>query len=165
MQKWMWQKKISLRMPVLIAAVLAVTIIVQQAYHKVDSQWDHSSTAAIPDTTEGTITDQIESTTYEEKQPEYDGLFHSLENGDSYYTPAQIHAVTDAHSSVLYYDNLLLVFTDSDLSQEEIDQISQMVGGQTMGVVDGGIHAFQILVEDLSGILYRDDRSAYLLWI
>lgn len=80
--------------------------------------------------------------------PSYDGTLQTLANGNSFYTPDATHAVTDDAHTVLYYNNLLLVFTTQDLTAGEMDVLSQGVGGQTMGVISGGIHAFQIMVQE-----------------
>lgn len=81
-------------------------------------------------------------------QPELvcDGVLQTLANGDSFYTPDISHSVTDTDRAVPYYNDLLLVFTDYDLNETEQNAIAKSVGGQVMGVVSGGIHAFQILV-------------------
>lgn len=98
-----------------------------------------------------TVTETVETTVSTEPEaPDYDGVLQSLANGDSFYTPATCHSVSDDDRAVLYYNDLLLVFTDRDLSQTEMDAISQAVEGRTMGVVSGGIHAFQVLVEEAS---------------
>lgn len=80
--------------------------------------------------------------------PLYDGTFGSFRNGDSFYTPDKDHAVTDADRTVLYYNNLLVAFTDGDLSEEEQNAISQSIGGETVGIISGAIHAIQIRVND-----------------
>lgn len=76
-----------------------------------------------------------------------DGVLQIFANGDSFYTPDISHSVTDEGRAVPYYNDLLLVFTDYDLSEAERNAIAASVSGQVMGVVSGGIHAFQILVE------------------
>lgn len=121
----------------------------------------------------------IEDTTPEISEPEtsflpgdvalYDGVFRTLANGDSFYTPGSGHSVTDPHSTVLYYNNLLLVFTDTDPEPEEMDALADSVGGEAIGQIRGGIHAFQILVDDhtlaeleaLSQTLMRQDPVLY----
>lgn len=80
--------------------------------------------------------------------PLYDGEFGSLDNGDSYYTPDIVHAVTDPGRAVIYYNNLLLAFTEGDLSEEEQSALSRSVGGETIGVISGALHAIQIRVND-----------------
>ena len=78
----------------------------------------------------------------------YDGTLQTLADGDSFYTPGTGHSVIDPDRTVLYYNDLLLVFTVSDLPREEMDAIARSVDGQVMGVISGGIHAFQILVPE-----------------
>ena len=78
----------------------------------------------------------------------------TLENGDTYYTPATKSCVSDKDRTVLYYNELILVFTKDDLSEKEIDAIAEEAGGEAVGVVSGGIHAVQIKIpkSDLSEI-------------
>lgn len=77
-----------------------------------------------------------------------DGVMQVLANGDSFYTPGEQHSVRDKDSAVLYYDNLILAFTDRDLSLDEIDALSDSIGGETVGIVKGNVHAVQILVPE-----------------
>ena len=81
-------------------------------------------------------------------EPLYDGILRTLANGDSFFTPGTGHSVTDADSSVLYYNNLLLVFTVGDLAPEDRAALAESLGGEALGCISGGIHAFQILVPD-----------------
>ena len=78
----------------------------------------------------------------------------TLENGDTYYTPATKSCVSDKDRTVLYYNELILVFTKDDPSEKEIDAIAEEAGGEAVGVVSGGIHAVQIKIpkSDLSEI-------------
>ena len=80
--------------------------------------------------------------------PLYDGVLRTMENGDRFYTPSSEHCVTDPESTVLYYNNLLLVFTVRDLTPEEQTTLASIVGGEAIGGIYGGPHAFQILVKN-----------------
>lgn len=77
-----------------------------------------------------------------------DGSLQTLANGDSFYTPTIEHCVPNAENSLLYYNNLIVVFTKCDLSAEQMDDISSCIGGKTAGVVSGAIHSFQIIVPE-----------------
>lgn len=72
----------------------------------------------------------------------------TLANGDSFYTPSAKHCVFNTEKTVLYYNNLLLVFTETDLSAEEMEELARSVDGKAMGMISGAIHAFQIMVPD-----------------
>lgn len=81
-------------------------------------------------------------------EPLYDGILRTMEHGDCFYTPHVSHCVTDSESAVLYYNNLLLVFTQDDLPAQERSELASAVGGEAVGCIHGGLHAFQILVEN-----------------
>lgn len=83
-----------------------------------------------------------------EAPPKQDGSLQTLANGDSYYTPAISHVTMDDGRSVLYYNDLLLVFTYEDLDLAEMNALALSVDGEVMGVINGGIHAFQIKVAE-----------------
>lgn len=77
-----------------------------------------------------------------------DSAVQILANGDSFYTPTIEHCVPNADNTLLYYNNLLVAFTKFDLTAEQMDDISSSIGGKSVGVVSGAIHAFQIIVPD-----------------
>ena len=95
-------------------------------------------------------------------KPLYDGVLRTMENGDSFFTPDPSHCVTDAQSAVLYYNNLLLVFTVSDLPAQERAALASVVGGDAVGCISGGPHAFQIRVPD-STLAQLTEMSGALL--
>lgn len=74
--------------------------------------------------------------------------YSALENGDTFYTPDGSHLTFDDGRAVLYYNNMLIVYTFDDLTQSEIDYLADMVGGEVVGLVKGGIHSVQIRVAD-----------------
>ena len=82
--------------------------------------------------------------------PLYDGEFQTLANGDSFYTPDPCHVTSDEGYTVLYYNNMLLAFTVTDLPADELTALAYSVGGEPVGTVSGAIHAVQIRVEDSS---------------
>lgn len=71
-----------------------------------------------------------------------------LSNGDTYYTPEGTHCVFDADRTILYYNDLLLAFTDGDLEEADVAAIADAVNGEIVGEVSGGIHSVQIKVAD-----------------
>ena len=74
--------------------------------------------------------------------------YSALENGDTFYTPDGSHLTFDDGRAVLYYNNMLIVYTFDDLTQSELDYLADMVGGEVVGLVKGGIHSVQIRVAD-----------------
>jgi hypothetical protein len=74
--------------------------------------------------------------------------YSALENGDTFYTPDGSHLTFDDGRAVLYYNNMLIVYTFDDLNQTELDYLADMVGGEVVGLVKGGIHSVQIRVAD-----------------
>ena len=74
--------------------------------------------------------------------------YSALENGDTFYTPDGSHLTFDDGRAVLYYNNMLIVYTFNDLNQTELDYIAGLVGGEVVGLVKGGIHSVQIRVAD-----------------
>ena len=74
--------------------------------------------------------------------------YSALENGDTFYTPDGSHLTFDDGRAVLYYNNMLIVYTFADLTQSELDYLADMVGGEVVGLVKGGIHSVQIRVAD-----------------
>ena len=85
--------------------------------------------------------------------------YSALENGDTFYTPDGSHLTFDDGRAVLYYNNMLIVYTFDDLTQSELDYLADMVGGEVVGLVKGGIHSVQIRVADtnLAGLeVYAD---------
>lgn len=100
----------------------------------------------IPETSTAPSEESVPSTTCPAAIESLDGTVLTLANGDSFYTPDPNHCVYNTEQTVLYYNNLLLVFTSQDISAQEKDTLSDSVGGKTMGAVSGAIHAFQIMV-------------------
>lgn len=95
--------------------------------------------------------------------------YGALENGDTFYTPDGSHLTFDDGRAVLYYNNMIIVYTFDDLNQTELDYLADMVDGEIVGLVKGGIHSVQIRVEDtdLAGLeglcatLMEDDLVMY----
>lgn len=108
------------------------------------------TTQSVPETTEDTSASETETTaTVTPGSTAYkDGVIQVLGNGDSFYTPGLRHSVRDKDSSVLYYDNLILAFTETDLAVEDMDLLAESVGGEVVGIIGGNIHAIQVLVPE-----------------
>lgn len=95
--------------------------------------------------------------------------YGALENGDTFYTPDGSHLAFDDGRAVLYYNNMLIVYTFEDLAQDELEQIADLVDGEIVGVVKGGIHSVQLKVPDtnlaglekLADTLMNEDSVMY----
>lgn len=85
---------------------------------------------------------------YDDFSPHESPISQTLGNGDTFYTPDYSHAVRDEGHTVMYYDNLLLVFTEADLFLDEQEALAALVDGQVVGTVSGGVHAVQLLVPE-----------------
>lgn len=96
-------------------------------------------------------------------------ISYTLENGDSYYIPETSHYAFDDDGAVLYYNNLMIVMTKTDLDDAKLIELAQSVGGEIVGTVRGGIHSVQIKIPDtnLAGInahaqtLMQDENVLY----
>lgn len=94
----------------------------------------------------GVCVESDEMLSYED--PAMTPVTQTLANGDTFYTPDYSHAVRDEGHTVMYYDNLLLVFTEADLFLDEQNDLAALVDGQVVGTVSGGVHAVQLLVPE-----------------
>lgn len=70
-----------------------------------------------------------------------------LSNGDKLYTPGTSSIKYDADSSVVYFNDMLFVYTFSDLSQDDAQELAGQVKGSVVGDISGSINALQIQVE------------------
>lgn len=70
-----------------------------------------------------------------------------LDNGDRVFTPAEEHIAYDADSSILYFNNQLIVYTFSNLSEENASDLADLVDGEIVGHIRGSINALQIQVK------------------
>lgn len=70
------------------------------------------------------------------------------ENGDVVYTPDITKTVLDEETSMIYYNNLLRVYTLRVLDSEEADSLADLVNGTVVGHMSGAINTIQILVEE-----------------
>lgn len=131
---------------VLSAAVLLLTVACVAEEDVTPQSGVSIDTEASPETTEKPMEETTGVTAG--AAPLYDGVLQTLANGDSFFTPGVDHMVTDTERAVLYYNDLLLVFTNDDLPAAEREALAERVGGAAVGAVSGGIHAFQIRVPE-----------------
>ena len=71
----------------------------------------------------------------------------TLDNGDRVSTPSEEHIAYDVDSSILYFNNQLIVYTFSDLSEDDASELADLVDGEIVGDISGSINALQIQVK------------------
>ena len=74
----------------------------------------------------------------------------TYENGDMVFVPSENNLQFDESESAIYYNNLLLAYTFSDLSTSEAEALATLVNGEVVGRISGAINALQIKVSDSS---------------
>lgn len=81
-------------------------------------------------------------------------------NGDSLFRPGTEDLRQDPETSIRYFDGLLLVYLDTELSREETGALAALVDGELVGQVRGIVNFLQLRVpaEDLPGINALADR-------
>lgn len=72
----------------------------------------------------------------------------AFDNGNYVFTPTEEHISYDADSNVLFFNNQLIVYTFSELSGDEMNKLADLVEGEIVGHISGGINAFQIRVKE-----------------
>lgn len=70
-----------------------------------------------------------------------------FENGDRVSTPGYEHIDYDAETNILYFNNQLIVYTFTDLKQEDAERLAELIGGEIVGDISGSINALQIQVD------------------
>ena len=88
--------------------------------------------------------------TYFEKdtvRSEYQTLYS---NGDVVYCPPVEEIILDKASGTAYYDNLIIAYLLSDISDSEADVLAKSIGGSVAGHVSGTINSIQIATKGLS---------------
>lgn len=68
-------------------------------------------------------------------------------NGDYTYTPAKESLAYDEDSSVIYFNDQLIVYSFSEMSDEYASELAGMVNGEVVGKLSGSINALQISVK------------------
>lgn len=71
----------------------------------------------------------------------------TFKNGDCVFTPSQEHIQYDEENNVLYFNNQLIVYTFSDLSEDDANNLAKLVNGKIVGTISGSVNALQIQVE------------------
>ncbi len=74
----------------------------------------------------------------------------NYENGDRTYTPKEEDISYDERENVIYFNNQLIVYTFSELSEAEKKQLEKCVDGKIVGDINGIINVLQIQVEKSS---------------
>lgn len=72
------------------------------------------------------------------------------ENGDTVFIPSEENMMFDESESTIYYNNLLIVYTYTDLSWSDASALAALVNGKVVGRISGAINALQIKVPDSS---------------
>lgn len=77
-----------------------------------------------------------------------EGTQQTFSNGDTVFTPDEEHIAFDDSSYEFYYNNELVVYTFSDLSQNDANALAETVDGQIVGDISGAINVLQISVQE-----------------
>ena len=70
-----------------------------------------------------------------------------FDNGDYVFTPTEEHIAYDADINMLYFNNQLIVYTFSELSEDDAVKLADLVEGEIVGHLSGSINALQIRVK------------------
>ncbi len=111
----------------------------------------------------------VEYMWYNKEKAPTDVYSVTYDNGDSFYIPDGNHVAFDDDCAVLYYDNMLIAFTDGELSAADTEIVAGSINGEVVGVVRGGINSFQILLDacnlselvNLSESLMKNENVIY----
>lgn len=76
----------------------------------------------------------------------YGAVMH--DNGDITYRPGPNQISYDKESGEIYFNNLLMVYTFTDLSDEAAQKLADSVNGEIVGDISGAVNAQQILVRE-----------------
>lgn len=76
----------------------------------------------------------------------YGAVMH--DNGDITYRPGPNQISYDKECGEIYFNNLLMVYTFTDLSDEAAQKLADSVNGEIVGDISGAINAQQILVRE-----------------
>ncbi len=79
-----------------------------------------------------------------------DGEAKFHDNGDVTYRPDESKMAYDEENDIIYFNNLLIVYTYSDLSEAESEELASLVDGEVVGDISGAVNALQILVPESS---------------
>ncbi len=93
--------------------------------------------------------DDIIATNSENESAEYtvnEDYITTYDDGDTVYSQGEENLAIDEDTYIIYYDNLLTVFTFTDLSESDANALADEVGGTVVGDISGCINLLQILV-------------------
>ena len=71
-------------------------------------------------------------------------------DNDTAYHPEQENIAYDENETMIYFNNLLIVYTNSDLPEEDIKKLAESVDGEVVGRISGSMNVLQIKVKDSS---------------
>lgn len=71
----------------------------------------------------------------------------TYENGDFVYVPIDDDIMYDSEDKMTYYKNILYVSLNSNISEQEADELAEIVDGNIVGRVQGAINLLQIQIE------------------
>lgn len=71
-----------------------------------------------------------------------------LDNGDKTYHPGIEQISFDKDNKIVYFNDTLVVYTFSDLSEEKASVLAQSINGKIVGDISGSINVLQIQVEE-----------------
>ena len=72
----------------------------------------------------------------------------SFDNEDTVYHPDIEQIEFDEENNIAYFNNLLVVYTVSDLSEREANELAKSVNGTVVGDISGSVNVIQIRVEE-----------------
>lgn len=86
----------------------------------------------------------------EESEEENQDETITYENGDFVYTPTNEEIGYDSEEAVFYYENLLNLYLVSEVSDEQAEELANVVDGHVVGKIQGSVNMLQIQVEEES---------------
>lgn len=69
-------------------------------------------------------------------------------NGDKVYNPSEDAIVYDEENYVIFYNNLLIVYLEKDMSTSDKENLAESVKGSLVGNISGCMNIIEILVEN-----------------
>ena len=81
-------------------------------------------------------------------QEESKAVVAESENGDITYRPRSEQITFDKDNNTIYFNNMLIVYTFTDLGDEKAEALASSVDGEVVGKISGIINALQIRVEE-----------------
>lgn len=72
----------------------------------------------------------------------------NYDNGDMVYRPGYENISYDEKTASLYFNNLIMVYTYSDLSMNDAESLAGMINGELIGDISGVMNVIQIKVQE-----------------